>query len=414
MPQYINRRDFLRLAGLGGGAAMMGALGPSVRGLAAARMPVHASGRMATPAVADVASRLLVVLELGGGNDGISMAPPESLGALADLRPTALHPEGALLRPGNGVVLHPALERLQHRPLTIVDGIGTPTPDLSHFEMMRRWWVGDADGTVGQNTGFLGRLCDVLDDGAPATGLSIGNTATPALLSERAGTIGLPALWWLWWLTGDDGWDGAYHDGLAAMGTPDDSDGETLAVARRGLSDGLGLGDLVIDLPEISVYPETDLGANLALATQLITAELGVRVCHVAVGGDFDTHEGHRERHSELMAELDAAVDVFLSDLGERGHADRVLVATTSEFGRRPEENGDSGLDHGNASSMMLAGPVALQRLGEPVSLTGFDDDGNFVATTSMDQYYATLADWFGIPASEVLPGNPTPFEAGW
>ena len=63
---------------------------------------------------------------------------------------------------------------------------------------------------------------------------------------------------------------------------------------------------------------------------------------------------------------------------------------------------------------MMLAGPVALQRLGEPVSLTGFDDDGNFVATASMDQYYATLADWFGIPASEVLPGDPTPFEAGW
>lgn len=414
MPQHINRRDFLRLAGIGGGAAIVGGLGPSRSSAAAGKPLAYSSRGTGQTAFADVGSRVLVVLELGGGNDGISMTPPADIEVLAGLRPTALHPEEALFRPGNGVLLHPAFERLQHRPLTIIDGVGTPSPDLSHFEMMRRWWAGDPDGTTGQTTGFLGRLCDMLDDGAPATGLSIGNTSTPAMVSERAGTIGLPPLWWLWWLTGDDGWGGAYRDGLAAMSTPDNGDGETLAVARRSLNDGLGLGNLVSNLPEVTDYPETDLGSNLALASQLIAADLGVRVFHVAVDGDYDTHEGHLDRHSELMGELDEALDVFLADLDGSGDTGRVLVATTSEFGRRPEENGDGGLDHGTASSVMLAGPVTLQRLGEPLSLTDFDDDGNFVATMSMDRYYATLADWFEIPPSDVLPGNPEALDAGW
>jgi len=422
MPQHITRRDFLRLAGLGGGAALLGAAAPggpaaAGSGPAAARWsPGAISGRTSRIATSDLATRLLVVLEMGGGNDGLSMAPPVDAEALRAMRPTAFPDLEALLRPGNDVVLHPALTRLQQRALTLVDGVGSPAPDLSHFEMMRRWWAGDPDGTAGPTTGFLGRLCDVLADGAPVTGLSIGGASTPALISERAGTLGLPELWWLEWLDDDDDdWAMAFRDGLSTMTTPVDGDTDALSLARRGLATGLRLGDMAIDLPESSGYPDTTLGANLALASRLIDADLGVRILHVVVDGDFDTHESHLDRHSTLMTELDDALDAFLGDLDERGHGDRVLVATTSEFGRRPEQNGDDGLDHGTASTVLLAGPVPRQRVGEPPSLADLDDDGNVVSTISMDRYYATLAEsWFGIPASDVLSGTPRPVDGIW
>lgn len=423
MPQHINRRDFLRLAGLGGGAAMLGGFGPTAGARAFASGAVTAAPlpTSSRSAAADIASRVLVVIEMAGGNDGASMAPPLDAAALLSLRPNAAHPEDAFLRPGGDIVLHPALERLQRRPLTVVDGVGSMTADLSHFEMLRRWWSGDADGTAQPATGFLGRLCDVLDDGAPVTGLSVGGASSPALLTDRAGTLGLPPLWWLWWLDADhDTWEGIFRDGLVDMGAADAGDRATAGRARHGLATGLGVGDLVGAMPGMDGegngrgYPETSLGENLSLTAGVLAAGLGVRVVHVPFGGDFDTHDEHRDRHDELMRDLDASLDAFLGDLDTAGLAGRVLVATTSEFGRRPEETGEGGLDHGTASTMLLAGAVGTARLGEPVDYDRLDDDGNVAPTVSFDRYQATLAEWLGVPASAVLAGNPEPLIDTW
>jgi uncharacterized protein (DUF1501 family) len=423
VPQHINRRDFLRLAGLGGGAAMVSALGPGGRRVLAGGTPPNTALRTSTRlATTDVTSRVLVVIEMTGGNDGPSMAPPLDAGSLLALRPTAAHPEDAYLRPGGDLVLHPALERLQRRPLALVDGVGTATADLSHFEMLRRWWTGDPDGTLQPATGFLGRLCDALDEGAPVTGLSVGGASSPALISERAGTLGLPPLWWLWWLDAErDSWEGIFRDGLADMGAVDAADEMTPSRARHGIATGLRVGDLVGAMPDSDDgaandggYPETSLGENLALTAGVLAAGLGVRVVHVPFDADFDTHEGHRDRHDELMRDLDASLDAFLENLDAAGLADRVLVATTSEFGRRPEETGEGGLDHGTASTMLLAGPVDAIRLGEPVDYGRLDDDGNVAATISFDRYQATLAEWLGVPPGDVLDSAAEPLTGVW
>jgi uncharacterized protein (DUF1501 family) len=407
MPQHISRRDFLALAGMAGVAGAIGLSRPT-----AAAVPRTAS------AIGDVSSRVLVVVELAGGNDGLSMAPPADAERLAQWRPNTFPALDTLLPADGDVVLHPALTRLQHRPITVVDGLGTPAPDGSHFEMLRRWWAGDADGTAGQATGFLGRLCDALDAGAPVTGLSVGGGSTPALVAERAGTLGLPDPGWLWWLGPDDDvgdWVVGFRQGLGAMAEPDPSDGPTLTLARRGIAGALPVGAMVASLGEGPEYPGTGVASKLAIAAQVIAADVGVRVVHVLMDSDFDTHEGHLDRHAGLMAELDEALDAFLADVDGRGLASRVLVATTSEFGRRPEENGSGGLDHGTASTALLLGPVAAARVGEPADLDIVDDDGNFVAPTSMDRYYATLAErWFEIPAADVLPGRPEPLPVGW
>jgi uncharacterized protein (DUF1501 family) len=314
------------------------------------------------------------------------------------------------------------LERLQRRPLALVDGVGTEVADLSHFEMLRRWWTGDPDGTLQPATGFLGRLCDALDEGAPVTGLSVGGASSPALISERAGTLGLPPLWWLWWLDADrDSWEGIFRDGLADMGAVDAADEITPSRARHAIATGLRVGDLVGAMPDSDDgdgndggYPETSLGENLALTAGVLGAGLGVRVVHVPFDGDFDTHDGHRDRHDELMRDLDASLDAFLTDLDAAGLADRVLIATTSEFGRRAEETGEGGLDHGTASTMLLAGPVGAVRLGEPVDYGRLDDDGNVAATVPFDRYQATLAEWLGVPPGEVLAGGPPSLSGVW
>jgi len=125
--------------------------------------------------------------------------------------------------------------------------------------------------------------------------------------------------------------------------------------------------------------------------------------------GDFDTHANHQYRQEENLNRVDAAIAGFCQRADDFGFGDKVLVATVSEFGRRVGES-DGGLDHGSASTMLLAGPVKDQRVGERPSLTDLDEDGNLRVTTSFDRYLATLAqEWLGIEAASVLPGEPEP-----
>jgi uncharacterized protein (DUF1501 family) len=149
------------------------------------------------------------------------------------------------------------------------------------------------------------------------------------------------------------------------------------------------------------------LGRQLSVAADLIAADVGVRIVHARIGG-FDTHENHLNRHSELMAEVDAAIDGFLQQIELDGEADRVLVATTSEFGRRVAEN-NQGLDHGAASVMLLAGAgVTAGRYGSAPSIDGLDENGNLKTEVQFDSYLATLAErWLGVEGASVLPNNP-------
>jgi uncharacterized protein (DUF1501 family) len=144
------------------------------------------------------------------------------------------------------------------------------------------------------------------------------------------------------------------------------------------------------------------------MAAALVGEDNGVRIVHVPAGGDFDTHEAHLDRHHALLDDLDAGLDAFLADLHRRGIDDRVLVMTTSEFGRRARDNGSDGLDHGAASTMLLAGAVSSGLFGEAPSLTRLDEDDNLVATAGLDSYFGTIAErWLGVPASELFTPAP-------
>ena len=418
----VTRREFLALVGLTTAAAAL----PAVRSLdgsaaEAAKRKTKAASKASRKTAAEGpvvpgrpvgGPRVLVVIELQGGNDGFSMLVPSGDGRFRQLRDRAwLNPKD-LTRLDDRYSVAEGLAPLASR-LAFVEGVGVSKPDFSHTAMMTRWWQGDPDGTGTSRTGFLGRCCDLLDTGSPVVGVSVGGGATPALLSAKAPTVALPGLDSLRELTNDrDDRMRVTMGSLTAGGGEsaglDSVDSDLLAHARSGLSSGLtllnGLGGITGKSPK---YPDNNrLASALGLTRELVSLNVGVRVIHIP-WGSFDTHTGHAWAHPEQMRQLGSALTAFHNDLVRSGLSERVLVATTSEFGRRPQANA-GGTDHGAASTALLLGPVRAGRHGAPVDFGQLDQSGNVGATVSMADYYATLASWLGVAPGEVLssPGS--------
>ncbi len=362
-----------------------------------------------------VDGRILVIVDLQGGNDGLSTVVPAADPGYHDRRPNLAIADTDVLAIDDRIGLHPRLGRLHRRGVVTVEGVGPIDGNLSHFAMTERWERGDVTGTVRPRTGFLGRLADaVAADGAsagPLVGLSLAGP-TRHLVTARATTMSLRDRGDLWYLT-DDEWSEAtaFRSGLAAMGRDRTGAAAVIAESQAQLAEiarRLPAGDDEVDWDDPMLSEGGELGRQLFLATDLLAADAGVRIVYTALGG-FDTHDDHGWLHPELMAELDAAVDGFCRRCDETGLVDQVVVATISEFGRRVRENG-SGLDHGAASTMLVTGAVDAGSFGEPPPLDALDDDGNLAVTTGFDRYLAALAEgWLGVEAASVLDGSPDP-----
>lgn len=425
----VSRRRFLAGLALGGTAGLTGywaltrgdevtSVAPGSQpsttpaGLVSARpsvpdaiVPVDtAASNLLTPA--PVGERVLVLIELEGGNDGPSTVVPYGSGAYYDARPKLAIPADQVLVIDDEIGLNPNLARLHARQHAIVEGVGPVDGSLSHFEMVARWEQGDLHGNRGLRTGFLARLADQLDDGSATIGLSVKGF-TPRFNNATASTLSLNNLRQLRVLTKDDWIFPSYRQALTSF------QGGPLTTMMAGswqhlVTIGSALPNEMEEIDEESsiVSEGGDLGRQLATAAQVIRADLGVRVIHARISG-FDTHEGHQWKHEGLMKKFDAAVDGFLAKLDESDLANRVLVATSSEFGRRVEQNGN-GLDHGAGSSMLLFGPVQPGRFGQAPSLSDLDARGNLKTTVTFDSYLGTLAEqWLGVPAASVLPTSP-------
>ncbi len=359
-------------------------------------------------------NRVLVVIELEGGNDGPSTVVPYGSGAYYDLRPTVAIAEEEVLDLDGQVGLHPNLARLHRRGIAVVEGVGPIDGNLSHFEMVQRWSRGDMDGTADLRSGFLARLAGTVDNGSPLVGLSVGGTTT-RFANSTASTLALNNPDALGYLDAGDGTDPVrrtYQVGLSTFATDETTMAGVVGSSWRQLLDlGATINESTMRENDESNPMFTDggrLGRQLALAADLIAADVGVRVIHAHIGG-FDTHENHRGRHDGLMAQVDAAIDGFLAQVELDGAADRVIVATTSEFGRRLAENDGRGVDHGSASVMLVAGaPVVTGRHGIPSAIDDPDGRGNLQTQVPFDGYLGTLAQrWLGIEAASVLPGRP-------
>ncbi len=355
---------------------------------------------------APLEQRILVLIELEGGNDGPSTVVPFANGTYYDLRPNMAVPAEEVLKIDEEIGLNPNLARLHARQMAVVEGVGPLESDLSHFDMVARWEHGDLHGNSSLRSGFLARLADGLDRGGAATGLSVTGF-TPRFNNVTAPTLSLDNLEQLQVLTQDDWIYPQYRKALTSFsGGPMT---ETMSASwKRLVAIGKAFPNQMtdIDYESTMVKEGGDLGRGLAMAAEVLKADLGVKVVHARMGG-FDTHDGHQWRHKDLMMKLDVAIDGFLQKLADYGLSERVLVATTSEFGRRAKENGN-GFDHGAASTLLLFGPVKPGRYGQAASLTNLDKNDNLKSTVPFDIYLGTLAQvWLGLDAASVLPTKP-------
>jgi uncharacterized protein (DUF1501 family) len=423
-PLSLSRRQLLQMLGVGSLAAF---------GAACTQTSDAASKRTATgsktaakgqPAQAGTTrtatgrgsrttnNKVLIVLELQGGHDGFSMLVPYTDDRFRKLRdrvwidPKELHLLDDRYAIAKG--LAPVAKRL-----SFIEGVGVAKPNLSHFDMLQRWWQGDPEGGSGLLTGFLGRCCDASAGGEPVTAVSLGGGSTPSLISAKATTVALPALDAVREISKNEEEQRRLKRAMQTLAGSTGASGldhgketeELLALARRGLTGSLDLASMVGRIGEPpKTYPDNDIAQLLAITRQLISLDAGIKVFHIP-WGSFDTHTNGVGSHSDHMNRLGVALEAFAKDLETSGLSDRVLLATTSEFGRRPEAN-QSGTDHGTASTMLMMGPIKTGRHGQAANFKALDNEGNVKATTMMTDYYATLASWIGVRPEDVLPNN--------
>jgi uncharacterized protein (DUF1501 family) len=387
----ISRRQFLK-------SSSLLALAPTVPAFLA---------RTARAAEPRRDGRVLVVLELSGGNDGINTVVPFKDEGYAKHRRALRLPANTLVKVNDEVSLHPAMtaagQLLESKRLAIVQGVSYPNPSRSHAESMSIWQTarlksGEATG------GWLGQALDEVPKpytGAPASVFLSGQSVPVALRGRRSMASALPQL--------EDFAAPPEGPVRKVIAGPEPADDLT-AFVRRSLLDGYTTADWLKEVGRAKntgvTYPPTVLARHLQLIARLLKSGLGAPVFYAAQGG-YDTHAGQLFTHASLLGELSGALKAFLDDLAAAGIAERVLVLTFSEFGRRVAENGSAGTDHGTAGPVFLAGPgVKPGLVGKTPNLLDLED-GDLKMGIDFRQVYATvLEEWLKLPAKAALAGT--------
>ncbi len=364
---------------------------------------------------------ILVVVELTGGNDGLNMVAPFADDLYQKARPTLAHTRKDILKLDDYHGLHPRMNELKQlfdkKQLAVVQGVGYPNPDRSHFESMDIWQLGDPKRI--QTTGWLARTIPgmaVSDAGVP--GMFIGQERLPlALQGADGGVISLADREsFKLKLTGNAP---PRKKLLEDLNSGDDMTADLAAFVRKRqlqtytslkkIEDALGDQNQPKN-PQQRNRGDGDkndlasLNGKLGLIGRLITKGLGTRIYYASING-FDTHSGQASQHADLLGEVSSAIGQFFNALG--GEAGRVVLVTYSEFGRRVKENGSRGTDHGAASCLFVAGPqVAGGIIGKHPKLDDLSD-GDLKFHTDFRSVYGTLLDnWLGVESRTVLEEN--------
>ncbi|MFL5243317.1 MAG: DUF1501 domain-containing protein [Gemmataceae bacterium] len=359
---------------------------------------------------------VLVVIEMTGGNDGLNTVIPYADDIYQKARPTLRFAKDKVIKVDDYIGLHPAMKAfgtmLQNQSLAIVQGVGYPNPDRSHFESMDVWQSADPLRKIG--TGWIGRsTTDLQDKKGNVPVVQLGPNRLPlALQGSSAGVVSInnEQAYILDLGKGDAERKQARRkliQDLAEPGPSGKADDLLQFIQRRQIQTYSTLDRLRDILKEDKKadqnVPATPLGQKMALIARLIAKGFGTRVFYVMIDG-FDTHSGQAEEQQRLLTELSDAVNFLFTRLKETGHDKRVLAMTFSEFGRRVHENGSKGTDHGAASCLLVAGPAVK---GGPItkhpSLADLDA-GDLKHNTDFRSLYATLLDqWLNVDSKTVL-----------
>lgn len=397
-----NRRDFLKSSLAASTLVSMGA----------GTVPGFLSRSAQAAGTTKSNDRILVVVQLLGGNDGVNTVVPHGIDGYAKGRRALRLPAGQLHKITKEIGLHPSMGQmaklLEDGRLAVVQGVGYPNPDRSHFRSMEIWETARLESDA-LETGWLGRAIDAAPAkaGEDTRALHIGGRSLPLALKAKQSEV--PSLESLeqYKLRLDRREERDALDQLARIDRPKDD--PLLGFMRRSTLtayDSSKRLEQVTKPSGTSKYPNYGLARRLELIGQIIKAGFGTRIYYTSLDG-FDTHANQLGTHAALLNELSDSVAAFHSDLSSSGQADRVALLTFSEFGRRVKENASMGTDHGAAAPLFVVGPVAKAGLiGDHPSFDSLDD-GDLIHHTDFRRVYASLLEsWLGCSSTTVLgPG---------
>jgi uncharacterized protein (DUF1501 family) len=414
----ITRRGFMQ----GSFAAVgVGALAPDWLTLALRARGQERSGEQ----TGRPEGKILVVVQMSGGNDGLNTVVPYADDLYHKARPHLRIETKDVLELDDHMGLHPSLKALRARfdkgEVAIVQGVGYPKPNRSHFRSMAIWHSGEPAEGVGR-AGWLGRTADTIDaqGAAPSLLVHLGTSVPFALRRARGSILAFDS---------EDSFslqpDKRFPKGKAAQGEAfrklceadavegaspaPGSDASYAEVLRATTAAGLASADEVLECLNKSknevAYPN-GFAKRLALVARMIAGGMKSRVYFVAQGS-YDTHARQREPHANLLGAFSEAVDLFYQDLAQMNRAQDVVLISFSEFGRRVAENGSAGTDHGTAGPMFVVGPgVKGGLVGAPPDLEHLVDLDPKFGIDFRSVYATVLADWMKVPEVAVLGGE--------
>ncbi len=360
----------------------------------------------------------LVVIQLAGGNDGLNTIIPYGTREYYTNRPQiAIQAPGkgnnsALEIPdADGFGLHPNLiglrDLLDEGQAAIVQGVGYPNPNRSHFTSTDIWHTGNHHA---QGYGWLGRYFDNTCAGQPSPqgSIAIGNKAPLALHGKTQKAVNFETEELFRWAGENvsnelvDPYDEINRANSQEVKSKDSQLSFLVRTALDAQVSSDRIRNAVSKSPLIN-YPNGKLAQQLQLIGSMIRADLPTRVYYASLGG-FDTHANQLNSHANLMQQVGDALLAFQKDLGKQGNTKKVLTMVFSEFGRRVAQNGSSGTDHGTAAPMFLIGEnVKNGLLGTHPSLTKLDQGDLIYNTDFREVYSAILEDHMGANAKEIL-----------
>jgi uncharacterized protein (DUF1501 family) len=353
-------------------------------------------------------NKVVVILQLSGGNDGLNTVIPVRNDIYYRSRPKLGIDRKLSLSLTDEVGLHPSLtsfaDAFHDGSLGILNNVGYPNPDRSHFRSMDIWQSASQSNEY-VNTGWLGRYLDAQCNGCgkPTQALEIDDTLSLALKGEHVNGLALKDPKRLYGTSNEK-----FFKEVSKKYSNDHHDEQPVDYLYKTMSETLSSADYIFQQsklhPSSADYPNTNLGKDLKTIASLIYSEINTKVYYVSLGS-FDTHINQESQQQRLFTEMNDAVGAFIKDLKANNRFNDVLFFTFSEFGRRVSQNASGGTDHGTANNMfLLSGGLKEKGILNALPDLNDLDEGDLKYKIDFKNVYATILDkWLGADDKKIL-----------
>jgi len=405
----IKRREFIQAGSLATASFM---LPKFLKAFEARPDDPFGRGKNIVPA----SNKVLVILQLSGGNDGLNTVIPYRNDLYYKARPGIGIEKSKILSLTDEVGLHPSLTGLKELyddgSLGILNNVGYPNPDRSHFRSMDIWHTG-SDSRQYWTTGWLGRYLDAQCHGCdkPTYALELDDTLSLALKGEEAKAIAMKDPKRLFGTANQRFFKEVMknHKPARLSHSGGDEPGEQpVDYLYKTLAETISSADYIFEKsklrPSKAGYPKTEIGQNMKTIASLIFSDINTTVYYVSLGS-FDTHVNQQMQQQNLFNQMNDAIKVFVNDLKANDRFNDVMLMTFSEFGRRVSQNASRGTDHGTANNMFFIGG-GLKQKGVINAMPNLADleEGDLKYNVDFKNVYATiLKNWLNTEDKNIL-----------